>query len=167
MTVKDKLLELHETNPNILVHLGAKSAFIAIDTPDGLLNRLDEITEYYRSSRLKRLKSVYGDIKVALYPKTNLSGFNNLTPNEIVEFAKYYGVDSSLIRSYISANKNLNKFQPFESREVIESYFKRAYPGFVILVHGSENGKYWTYTEQLIDMNGGKLDIEREENDNL
>ena len=167
MTVNDKLVELQNINPNILVHLGVKSAFVAIDTPGGLLSRMDELTDYYRCARLRRLKSAYSDIKVALYPKTSLSGFSNLIPSEVIEFANYYGVDSSLIKAYANANKSLNKFKPFDTREVIDTYYKRFYPGIVVLVRGSENGRYWTYEEQLIDMHGGKVDNECKETDNL
>lgn len=151
MRLEDAIERLRAEAPDALLHIGSRSAFFLIGTPEVCAKLLDEISDECFEEFRRYVDETKGNLKYI--PKKIKDLERRLNRNEItlVEFAQEFtrisGEEIKLASYLRSGTKKVDMFIPMRERDVTDCYVKEFEPGIAIIVGGDEVGKYWSVDE--------------------
>lgn len=151
MRLEDAIKRFRAEAPDTLLHIGSRSAFFLIGTPEACAKLLDEISDEC-FKEFQRYVTETND-KLKYIPKKIKDLERRLNGNEItlVEFAQEFtrisGEEIKTMSYLRSGTKKVDMFIPMKKRNVTDCYVKEFEPGIAIIVGGDEVGKYWSVDE--------------------
>ena len=135
---------LEEIPEDKLVFIGAQSSFLFIGPRRDALSYLPDISK--RS--LKKLNKVKSDYEQQIRNLGRMfSTFPDSMPNYDLAYERFHTAYGGLH----ATENSIRCFIPIEDRRVIDIYERIEGDGTVIIVTGSETGKYWSFDEWCED----------------
>ena len=153
MKLKRKLEEL---SPDEIVCIGSRSAFFFIGYPKEFIENEEKFNERWRKTFEKNLESAKTSYESCLKnppsPDSEVKRrerdeklnrmVDMVVPYEVL-LKEWESKLNQLQESIATAQKKLDKFTPFLTRDVKESYRKIDNDGTVIIIRGYEVAPYW------------------------
>jgi len=173
-----KLMDaVKQLNNDELIYIGSKSAFVFIGTPEEFINTHEELSMKWYERLLRYQKNAENAIAnhEKSKPKDGESvtkKIQNIRTRKIEDVVISYDTlikqwdkkRLSLIKTYSTSSKMVEKFVPFDKRTVKEKYPRISNPlSTVFIVTGNEAGNCWT--KQEYDKRKLTDNIDEEDND--
>ena len=147
-----------EMDEDTILHIGSSSGYVFVGNKalcnalmDGISEDYHKFFERSRRSSLRKIKR-YADIIESL----DVGVWDYLRRVEQIVF-KIHTISDYVIKTC----KILRDFMPMMDRTVIDAYERLQGDGIIIIINGSESGKYWDKEEWDAD-HKGELNVQEQ-----